>query len=55
MEIDKTYGVYNEQGTLVTSIDGITEKQALQYAINYNDLTKTTWYTAKPLPIKVKS
>lgn len=49
---DKTWGVYNQGDILCSSKDGITEEQALQYAINWNDLTKTVWYMAKPIPIK---
>lgn len=54
MSTDKTWGVYNQQNVLCSSKDGITEEQALQYAINWNDITNTTWYIGKPMPNKLE-
>ena len=52
---EKNWGVYNERDILCSSRDGITQSRAKQYAINWNDVTNTTWYTAKPMPVKLVS
>jgi hypothetical protein len=50
---EKNWSVYNERDILCSSVDGITQSLAKQYSSNWNLVTNTTWYTAKPMPVKM--